>query len=969
MSEINLNIVSDSSMELTTPVINQIIEAISPTASVERTSGGATITITDKNGTTTATVNDGVATGVIDDTAGSGDTNKTWSADKLVSELSDKYDTPEGGIPSTDLSSAVQTSLGLADTAYQAPSGGIPSTDLASAVQTSLGKADTAYQKPSGGISSNDMTSAVQSSLGLADTAYQKPSGGIPATDIAEGVIPDVSDKMDAPSIAGTEGQVLTSDGEGGYSWEDPTGGDPTEIIDDEAGAGDTDKVFSADKLTTDFSAVMSAISAKDDELTKSYTTVIDTTITTVDDGEHESPYATYANATVQETYRYRVTFDGVSSELGAGSWFVPTEQNGHKGYEFLGNVSLYDSEAPNVEKNDSTKTYCIVHNSVEYSGLQILTTVAGSHTLKIEKVNYSKGKYPSTLIYGDEDEFIRRQGSSTSYKSIEIGNNASEARGTFSAGYYNKITGEFGGAIGVRNVVTGANANAVGVLNTVSGDGACAENYKNIASGKLSHAEGETNTASGQTSHAEGGSNTASGNFSHAEGNGCTASGNYSHAEGQSTNAVAHYTHTEGYASTANGQLSHAEGQSTVANGLVSHAEGYKTIANGRNSHTSGMYNIGDSFDNWSEWVANTSYAVGDKVKVTTSSGGTTTVKGYVCKTANSDSSFTSSNWNAYDYMNYAEIIGNGTAENARSNARTLDWDGNERLKGNLYVGCNADSTGGTMIPHDVQVNGTSVVTNGVANVPVADSSTLGVVKIGDGLRIDNSILETAPASDSAIKAGTNSRSPITPNREHSATFYGLAKCAGDSSQSSSSNAVGVYTDSAKVAIQKMLGIYEAPWELIREDTVTNATEADIVITVDGNGNAFELTDVLLQFETPTQETASAKGYYGITWFYYNSSEYVALESGAWTQAANASPPKGTVYLIENRNGMILGQSTTQAQGGNASAWRSKYQAGFPLGVGVAIPSNPIAFNKINIRSVTGTGHYKLYGKRKWTV
>lgn len=68
------------------------------------------------------------------------------------------YSKPSGGIPKTDLASAVQTSLGKADTAlqsytekytgtYSKPSGGIPKTDLASAVQTSLGKADTALQQ------------------------------------------------------------------------------------------------------------------------------------------------------------------------------------------------------------------------------------------------------------------------------------------------------------------------------------------------------------------------------------------------------------------------------------------------------------------------------------------------------------------------------------------------------------------------------------------------------------------------------------------------------------------------------------------------------------------------------------------------------------------------------------------------------------------------------------------------------
>jgi len=50
------------------------------------------------------------------------------------------------GIVSTKLSSAVQTSLGKADSAYQKPGTGIPSTDMSAAVVTSLGKADTAVQ-------------------------------------------------------------------------------------------------------------------------------------------------------------------------------------------------------------------------------------------------------------------------------------------------------------------------------------------------------------------------------------------------------------------------------------------------------------------------------------------------------------------------------------------------------------------------------------------------------------------------------------------------------------------------------------------------------------------------------------------------------------------------------------------------------------------------------------------------------
>ena len=84
-----------------------------------------------------------------------------------------KYTKPDGGIPESDLSADVQTSLGKADTAYQKPSGGIPESDLASAVQASLEKADSAYQKPSTGIPKGDLASAVQTSLNKADTALQ----------------------------------------------------------------------------------------------------------------------------------------------------------------------------------------------------------------------------------------------------------------------------------------------------------------------------------------------------------------------------------------------------------------------------------------------------------------------------------------------------------------------------------------------------------------------------------------------------------------------------------------------------------------------------------------------------------------------------------------------------------------------------------------------------------------------------
>ena len=58
-------------------------DGYSPTASVSKSDKVATITITDKNGTTTAQVVDGDPGTLIDDTAGAGDTDVTWSADRM----------------------------------------------------------------------------------------------------------------------------------------------------------------------------------------------------------------------------------------------------------------------------------------------------------------------------------------------------------------------------------------------------------------------------------------------------------------------------------------------------------------------------------------------------------------------------------------------------------------------------------------------------------------------------------------------------------------------------------------------------------------------------------------------------------------------------------------------------------------------------------------------------------------------
>ena len=118
-----------------------------------------------------------------------------------------------------------------------------------------------------------------------------------------------------------------------------------------------------------------------------------------------------------------------------------------------------------------------------------------------------------------------------------------------------------------------------------------------------------------------------------------------------------------------------------------------------------------------------------------------------------------------------------------------------------------------------DVQINGTSILQDGVANVPIATMPTSGTnagnlgltcFKRGRGIAIngnDNSMFIDYPTL-AQVKAGNDTFKPVTTLQQHASAFYGLAKAAGDTTQSQSSNAVGAYTEEAKTAIRTMLGL-----------------------------------------------------------------------------------------------------------------------------------------------------------------
>lgn len=137
--------------------------------------------------------------------------------------------------------------------------------------------------------------------------------------------------------------------------------------------------------------------------------------------------------------------------------------------------------------------------------------------------------------------------------------------------------------------------------------------------------------------------------------------------------------------------------------------------------------------------------------------------------------------------------------------------------------------------VVRDVQIDGTSITSNGVANVPVAnDTGTLGVVRVyggyANGLGINSDgYLHIRPTTNANVKDGNGTYTPVTSAVQHTATFYGLAKAAGDTTQASSSNAVGTYTSSALAAIHTMLGIdpaaIAAQVDIPLVETVTGST------------------------------------------------------------------------------------------------------------------------------------------------
>lgn len=244
-----------------------------------------------------------------------------------------------------------------------------------------------------------------------------------------------------------------------------------------------------------------------------------------------------------------------------------------------------------------------------------------------------------------------------------------------------------------------------------------------NSAIGKNSHAEGSETTAEGDYSHAEGKYSMTKGENSHAEGYSCVAIGDASHAETWNTQAYGVGSHAEGRGSVSYGVGSHAEGNNTytgtLAYKVLEFDSSKKTITLDTTYFGNHTIEIGDIIYGCSGAESNRLYYSFGKTTNVNVSLKQITVENF---NNSMNPQYISINGKPYrgdepifgsashaegrqtiavgDYQHvqgqyniadsegkYAHIVGNGTgdSDDKRSNAHTLDWNGNAWYQGTV--------------------------------------------------------------------------------------------------------------------------------------------------------------------------------------------------------------------------------------------------------------------------------------------
>ena len=442
---------------------------------------------------------------------------------------------------------------------------------------------------------------------------------------------------------------------------------------------------------------------------------------------------------------------------------------------------------------------------------------------------------------------------------------------GTHAEGCLTVASKDYAHAEGLSSTASGLDSHAEGYGTIASGDNSHAEGSESKAEGPGSHAEGELTIASGYYSHTEGYKTEASSHSAHAEGNETTASGAHSHAEGRNTAAAGSYSHAEGSNTAASGEASHAEGDGTQAIGENSHAEGgytssipgythpalivskddypvidesitiYGPAARGIQSHAEGTQTLAHGYS---------SHAEGSQTKALGNSchaeGSGSMAYGYSSHAEGSETIAASMEQHAQGRYNiedadevYAHIVGNGTDDSARSNAHTLDWDGNAWFAGDVYVGGTNQTTGSSKLVKSSDLSSyapkASPALTGTPTAPTAAAGT-NTTQIAT-----TAFVATAVSS----KAPTSHASTATTYGVGTTSNYGHVKISnGDADTVATANGLAAGMDHthsllAPKASPTFTGTPKAPTAAAGTNTTQIATTAFVTTAVSGKANS----------------------------------------------------------------------------------------------------------------------------------
>lgn len=461
------------------------------------------------------------------------------------------------------------------------------------------------------------------------------------------------------------------------------------------------------------------------------------------------------SNTDIMHFYRYAPDATDISL---LSSWIFAYYANGFTAadgntYNFKAMRYLVKAEVPNPEL------------VIEDTGIHGLNSCYLPEPLTLQQAGETGALCGSPLVFGDAS-------SPFGDWSFTYGDSTSKASGKYAFAMNGKARGEQSVAFG--GTADKAYSSVIGDSNKANAGCAHAQGCNTEANGIGAHAEGRATIAGGSASHAEGHWSAAEGYTSHAEGYATTAQAEQAHAEGYATLAQGKVSHSEGYLTFASGERAHAEGSLTVALGAYAHAENrgssftisvtkvenpdaiqYTTPDADRlfvgqylrdNSAVITLVPEKTIGDENGEVVTYTIGSVskpifakileitGDTItldkalnaKNKTGDGGMAVdalvggangtgshVEGFGTL-ASSEYQHVQGTHNVEDAANvYAHIVGNGSAYDARSNAHVLDWKGNARFAGDVYV----NGTGTTGDLHDAKKVATEEFVNDVVN------------------------------------------------------------------------------------------------------------------------------------------------------------------------------------------------------------------------------------------------------------